>query len=289
MGIWKHHCDNLGLSEDATKTRIRRAWRKKAKMLHPDRNGDSQESREQFQRLSDSYQYLLRNLPVQRAARATPLSRRSAFSARHVQVLFAFFLCTVTWLGNLPSREEPMVDRVPASIAQPVPYPERARDENGQGSVFSSQAIEFRLPDKWECQNEGEQWTCQSTKEEKKRDAMLVVHINVKKTGKAATPNFLEELSKPKKIYGASGEAIVSELRFAKEIRINDYPWVESLYYQSELPDFNTRYLAATSTDINFFLAFSFRADKASEYTPMADDLARSLCPFHCPAGVKQN
>ncbi|MGZ3730666.1 MAG: hypothetical protein ACXVCG_15665, partial [Bdellovibrionota bacterium] len=49
--------------------------------------------------------------------------------------------------------------------------------------TFANQFIEFQLPDKWECQLDGTEWVCQSTDEQKKRDAIIVLAAKIKKPG----------------------------------------------------------------------------------------------------------
>jgi hypothetical protein len=64
---WKFHCDVLGILESASPAEIKAAFRKLALRLHPDHGG----TKEKFQRINNSYKYLLRNA----ASRPAPSPR----------------------------------------------------------------------------------------------------------------------------------------------------------------------------------------------------------------------
>jgi hypothetical protein len=66
---WKFHCDVLCISESASPAEIKAAFRKLAHRFHPDHGG----TKEKFQRINNSYKYLLRN-----AASRPPPSARTA-------------------------------------------------------------------------------------------------------------------------------------------------------------------------------------------------------------------
>lgn len=58
----KNFYDMLGLSQNATEQDIRKAWRKVALLLHPDRNKDDPNANIKFQQLSAVHEILKSNL-----------------------------------------------------------------------------------------------------------------------------------------------------------------------------------------------------------------------------------
>lgn len=156
----------------------------------------------------------------------------------------------------------------------------------GFAKTFANQFIEFQLPDRWECQLDGTEWVCQSTDEQKKRDAIIVLAAKIKKAGMDELPVYKAHLEKPQTYQSLSGESITSEARYVKEIDITGKPWIDSLHLQSEIPDFYTRYLATVESDLGILVTFSVRKDKYEEYAPHIEAMVRSLRAFRKQGGV---
>ena len=72
MKDWKYHCSVLGVREDAAAKDVRRAYRRLALERHPDKHHNSTRSKEDFQRLHDSYQFLLDALAKGRRGEPAP-------------------------------------------------------------------------------------------------------------------------------------------------------------------------------------------------------------------------
>ena len=154
---------------------------------------------------------------------------------------------------------------------------------NAYAKTFANQFIEFQLPDKWECQLDGTEWVCQSTDEQKKRDAIIVLAAKIKKPGMDDLPVYKAHLEKPQQYQSLSGEAITSEPKYVKDLDISGHPWIDSLHLQSEIPDFYTRYLATVEADLGILVTFSVRKDKYDEYLPDIDAMVKSMRAFRKP------
>jgi hypothetical protein len=152
-----------------------------------------------------------------------------------------------------------------------------------EAKTFANQFIEFQLPDKWECQLDGTEWVCQSTDEQKKRDAIIVLAAKIKKPGMDDLPVYKAHLEKPQQYQSLSGEAITSEPKYVKDLDISGHPWIDSLHLQSEIPDFYTRYLATVEADLGILVTFSVRKDKYDEYGPDIDSMVKSMRAFRKP------
>lgn len=146
--------------------------------------------------------------------------------------------------------------------------------------IFANQFIEFQLPEKWDCQLDGTEWVCQSTDEQKKRDAIIVLAAKIKKAGMDELPVYKSHLEKPQTYKSLSGEDITSEPRYVKELDISGKPWIDSLHLQSEIPDFYTRYLATVEQDLGILVTFSVRKDKYEEYAPDIENMVKSMRAF---------
>lgn len=149
-----------------------------------------------------------------------------------------------------------------------------------QAKTFSNQFIEFQLPDKWECLLDGTEWVCQSQDEQKKRDAIIVLAAKIRKPGMDDLPVYKAHLEQKLEHTTPSGEKVVSEPKFVKEIDIAGQKWIDALHLQSELPDFFTRYLATVVSDLGVLVTFSVRKDKYNEYSADIDAMIKSLRAF---------
>lgn len=157
-----------------------------------------------------------------------------------------------------------------------------------EAKTFANQFIEFQLPDKWECQLDGTEWVCQSTDEQKKRDAIIVLAAKIKKPGMDELSVYKTHLEKPQQYNSMSGEAVTSEPKYVKDLDISGHPWIDSLHLQSEIPDFYTRYLATVEADLGILVTFSVRKDKYDEYGPDIDGMVKSLRAFRKPGALNE-
>jgi len=157
---------------------------------------------------------------------------------------------------------------------------------NSFAKTFANQFIEFQLPDKWECQLDGTEWVCQSTDEQKKRDAIIVLAAKIKKAGMDELTVYKAHLEKAQTYQSLSGESITSEPRYVKELEIQGKQWIDSLHLQSEIPDFYTRYLATVEADLGILVTFSVRKDKYEEYMPDIENMVKSLRAFRKPGEI---
>jgi hypothetical protein len=152
-----------------------------------------------------------------------------------------------------------------------------------QAKKFANQFVEFELPDKWDCQLDGTEWVCQSSDEQKKRDAIIVLAAKIRKPGMDELAVYKAHLEKAQQFQSLSGEPITSEPKYAKDLDIQGHPWVDALHLQSEIPDFYTRYLGTIKEDLGILITFSVRKDKYEEYGPYLETMVKSLRAFRLP------
>ena len=103
------------------------------------------------------------------------------------------------------------------------------------------------------------QWVCQSTDEQRKRDAIIVLAAKIRKAGMDEIPVYKKHLEKKQKYQAPNGQQVISEPRYVKVVVINSKKWIDSLHLQSEIPDFFTRYLATVEADLGMLITFSVR------------------------------
>lgn len=150
---------------------------------------------------------------------------------------------------------------------------------------WSNQFIEFELPPQWACNLEGSEFVCQSTNEQKKRDALIVFAAKFK--GEQDSLMAYEAyLKAPKSYTSVQGKPIKSESRFARHSNLNNHDWIDSLHLESELPGFFTRYLATVKDDIAVLVTYSINKNKYDQYQDEFDAMIKTMKVFRKSGGL---
>ena len=150
---------------------------------------------------------------------------------------------------------------------------------------FANQFTEFELPPQWQCNLEGAEWVCQSTSEDKKRDAVIVLAAKLK-GDQDSLDQYLAYLKATKNFTSAAGRPVKSEPKYAKSINLNNQPWVDALHLESEIPGFYTRYLATIKQDIGILVTYSINKAKYQDYLNDFDNMVRTLKVFRKAGGI---
>lgn len=150
---------------------------------------------------------------------------------------------------------------------------------------FANQFVEFELPAQWQCNLEGAEWVCQSTNEQKKRDAIIVLAAKLK-GDQDSLDQYLAYLKGAKSYNSVQGKPIKSDPKYAKTVNLNNHAWVDSLHMESEIPGFYTRYLATVKQDIGVLVTYSINKDKYTQYLQDFENMVQTLKVFRKAGGI---
>ncbi|MAE58520.1 MAG: hypothetical protein CME69_06540 [Halobacteriovorax sp.] len=146
---------------------------------------------------------------------------------------------------------------------------------------FTSEFLEFQLPRGWECQLEGSEWVCQSSVDQKKKEAIII--LAAKKRGPQDELDKYEAYLKKSKSFALpGGKTQVSEVVYVKQkvIKTQDHRWVDAEHLASEVPGFYTRYLATVKGNLGVAITFSVAKDVRAEYRELFDSVVETLKVF---------
>ena len=153
---------------------------------------------------------------------------------------------------------------------------------------FTSQFAEFELPAGWECGLEGSEWVCQSTNEDRKREAIII--LAAKTRGQQDSLDAYQTYLKGKKTFALpGGKTQVSEPKYTKVTTVNGQQWIDALHLASEVPGFYTRYLATVKENLGVAVTFSVGKDFYDAYAPVFDKVVQTLRVFAQAAGGAGN
>ncbi len=148
-----------------------------------------------------------------------------------------------------------------------------------QAKIFQNKFISVDLPIGWECTLEGTEYICQSTIEERKKEAIFV--FAAKMRAKSDSLEYYKAyLKKRKSLKLPTGERVVSEPKYVKLSKINSQDWVDALHLSSEIPGYYTRYLATVKDDLGVAFTASIAQPYYSKYQKLLEKVVLSLKVF---------
>ncbi|PIP89584.1 MAG: hypothetical protein COW01_11445 [Bdellovibrionales bacterium CG12_big_fil_rev_8_21_14_0_65_38_15] len=144
---------------------------------------------------------------------------------------------------------------------------------------FTSQFCEFELPPGWECALEGTEWVCQSTNEQRKKEAIII--LAAKERGpQDSMMEYEAYLKKNKTFMLPGGKTQVSEPKDIKLREVNGQNWVDSLHLASEVPGFYTQYLATVKESLGIAVTFSVGKDFYDSYRGVFENIISTMRVF---------
>tara|TARA_R110002049_G_scaffold177379_1_gene344502 strand:+ start:392 stop:1162 length:771 start_codon:yes stop_codon:yes gene_type:complete len=150
---------------------------------------------------------------------------------------------------------------------------------NAYGKLFTSQFCEFQLPPGWECALEGSEWVCQSTNDQRKKEAIII--LAAKERGpQDSMMEYQAYLKKNKTFMLPGGKTQVSEPKDIKVREVNGQQWVDALHLASEVPGFYTQYLATVKESLGIAVTFSVGKDFYDAYRGVFENIIASMRVF---------
>lgn len=136
---------------------------------------------------------------------------------------------------------------------------------------FSNSYVAFDLPDGWACKLEETEFVCEPADEAHGKRAMIVI-LTAKEVGKDDSPQlYRQELE----TIGQRSGVVVDQP--PKDSLIGRSLWIDASLWNSEVPDFKTRYLARTEGDVGVLVTFSAHRSMAAQAAAISDLIAASI------------
>ena len=145
--------------------------------------------------------------------------------------------------------------------------------------TFTNQYIQFELPIGWECKLEGTEWVCQSSNDNRKKEAIIIMAAKIRGS-QDSLAHYQGYLQKVKTFKIPGGPTQVSEPKYTKVAKISDHQWIDSLHLASEIPGFYTRYMATVISDLGVAVTFSVAKDYYDSYQELFDRVIQTMKVF---------
>jgi hypothetical protein len=144
---------------------------------------------------------------------------------------------------------------------------------SAEAKLFRNAYVQFELPDQWDCVIEGTEWVCSSRNKIDAKESIII--LTAKEVGAQDSFQIYESyLKTPKQVQLATGKTILSTVKYVKNRKINDHPWVDSLHLGSEISGYYTRYLATIKDKVAILVTLSAHQ---KYYTKYSDDYLKAV------------
>jgi hypothetical protein len=125
---------------------------------------------------------------------------------------------------------------------------------------FVNQYISFELPVGWTCNLEQTEWVCRPSDPVATREAIFI--LTAKEVGPQDTLELYEDhLLRPISLQRRSGATTLSTVQEVKRRLIGARTWVVGTHFESEVPNYFTRYFATADEKIAILFTFSAHAN----------------------------
>ena len=128
---------------------------------------------------------------------------------------------------------------------------------NAQSRTFRNAYVSFDMQDNWKCNLEQTEWVCRAEDPQEAKEAVII--LTAKEKGPTDSfPLYESHLNAPINTVTRSGMAMVSTVKYkARNVKINDQPWLDGLHQDSEVQNYFTRYMATIKDQIAILVTFS--------------------------------
>lgn len=146
---------------------------------------------------------------------------------------------------------------------------------------YTTNFLEFELPNGWECSIEGSEYVCQSTNDRRKKEAIII--FAAKHRGKQDDlTQYKAYLEQAKTFKLPGGKTQISEPSYTRTRKVvgQGHSWVDSLHLSSEVPGFYTRYMATVKGELGVAVTFSVAKEHYQTYKPIFDKIIETMQVF---------
>jgi hypothetical protein len=120
--------------------------------------------------------------------------------------------------------------------------------------------FEFDLAPQWRCEMDGTEWVCQPGGRPP-HDAIAVMAMKLRGPDDNLAA-YEAHLRQPQMNVDPAGNKTVSEVSYVRRTVLGGREWVEAMHVGSEVPGFNTYYLATATAQVGILVTMSIRKDQ---------------------------
>jgi hypothetical protein len=140
---------------------------------------------------------------------------------------------------------------------------------------FRTGSFEFDLAPGWWCGREGAEYVCDPPG---KPPFPAIAVIAIKERNRDDNLKAYEDhLRQPQPLANKTGNATLSTVSYVKRVKLGHADWIEALHLGSEVPNYNTYYLATVTSHLGILVTMSVHRDQQRKYVDQLNDMMNSL------------
>ncbi|WP_431819504.1 hypothetical protein [Burkholderia sp. F1] len=143
---------------------------------------------------------------------------------------------------------------------------------SAQAKSFANTYLSFDIPDEWQCRLEETEYVCLPPANPEGKYSMTVI-LTAKEVGPIDSPQLYIQYLQD--VVGT--KAGVETVRAPTSTLIGQVIWIDAIYWNSEVKDYQTRYLARTEGNLGVLVTFSAHRSVANQAQAISDRIAKSL------------
>ena len=149
--------------------------------------------------------------------------------------------------------------------------------QSAEARTFKNAYITFEMQDNWKCNLETTEWVCRAEDPQEAKEAVII--LTAKEKGPTDSfPQYEGHLNTSINTMTRTGIALTSAVKYkARNQKINDQPWLDSLHQDSEVQNYFTRYMATIKDEIAILVTFSAHNKLYSKHSSNFEKTIQSL------------
>lgn len=137
---------------------------------------------------------------------------------------------------------------------------------------FANTYVSFDIPDDWQCSLEKTEYVCKPPAGPDGKYSMIVI-LTAKEVGPMDSPQlYIQHLQND-----VGTKAGVKTVRAPTSTLIGQVIWLDAIYLNSEVKNYQTRYLARTEGNLGVLVTFSAHRSVAKQAQAISDQIAKSV------------
>lgn len=126
--------------------------------------------------------------------------------------------------------------------------------------------MQFKLPDGWNCQTEGQNFICIDPSPASLHNSALVVSFK-RRSGEDSLNVYKDQLSRPRTLT-VDELTTPSQPKKVRELKINGVQWVEGIHLGSEIQEYFTHYFATVAGNFAVLVSISIHQSSYDQGLP---------------------